>query len=62
MENTEDKIKKITNMCKRMRKNILDMAINAGSESSHFGGGLLSKEKNNTLSIYRNHIPGLDIQ
>ena len=33
-------INKLKIMCKNMRKNILDMAFNAGSESSHFGGGL----------------------
>ena len=33
-------IEKLENMAKRMRKNVLDMALNAGAGSSHFGGGL----------------------
>jgi len=33
-------IKKIEQMTKNMRKNILDMSLEAGTESSHFGGGL----------------------
>ena len=32
--------KKIETMAKNMRKNILDMSLQAGSQSSHFGGGL----------------------
>ena len=32
--------KKIETMAKNMRKNILDMSLEAGSQSSHFGGGL----------------------
>ena len=27
-------------MAKRMRRNVLEMALNAGAGSSHFGGGL----------------------
>ena len=33
-------INKIEQMTKNMRKNILDMSLEAGAESSHFGGGL----------------------
>ena len=33
-------INKIEQMTKSMRKNILDMSLEAGAESSHFGGGL----------------------
>lgn len=33
-------IQDIKKMSKRMRKNALDMALAAGSDSSHFGGGL----------------------
>ena len=40
MNINEKKINKIKKMCLNMRKNVLDMAMNAGSESSHFGGGL----------------------
>ena len=36
-------------MTKRMRKNILDMSLSAGSESSHFGGGLSIVEITATL-------------
>ena len=32
--------KKIETMAKNMRKNILDMSLEAGSQSAHFGGGL----------------------
>ena len=32
--------KKIKTMARNMRKNILDMSLEAGSQSSHFGGGL----------------------
>ena len=49
MNNLEKKITKIKNMCIGMRKNILDMAINAGTESSHFGGGLSIVEITATL-------------
>ncbi len=40
MEIKDNDLKKIKIMCNNMRKNILDMAFEAGSESSHFGGGL----------------------
>ena len=37
---SDEKIKKIKNMAKSMRKNILEMSLKAGAQSSHFGGGL----------------------
>ena len=40
MSKEKDILNKINEMTKRMRKNILDMSLCAGSESSHFGGGL----------------------
>ena len=40
MNSRDKKIKKIQEMAKRMRKKALDMALNAGAASSHFGGGL----------------------
>ena len=40
MSTTSNQIDKLKKMCHNMRKNILQMAYNAGSESSHFGGGL----------------------
>ena len=49
MNINEKKINKIKKMCLNMRKNVLDMAMNAGSESSHFGGGLSIIEITATL-------------
>ena len=40
MNEKEKTIIDITEMSKRMRKKVLDMALSAGSDSSHFGGGL----------------------
>ena len=40
MNSRDKKIKKIQDMANRMRKKALDMALNAGAGSSHFGGGL----------------------
>jgi len=40
MNDSEKKIKNIQDMAKRMRKKVLDMALIAGANSSHFGGGL----------------------
>ena len=40
MNSREKKIKEIQEMAKRMRKKALDMALNVGASSSHFGGGL----------------------
>jgi len=40
MNSREKTIKNIQEMAKRMRKKALDMALNAGAGSSHFGGGL----------------------
>ena len=39
----------ITKMAKRMRRKVLDMALAAGSDSSHFGGGLSIIEITATL-------------
>ena len=49
MSKEKDIINKINEMTKRMRKNILDMSLSAGSESSHFGGGLSIVEITATL-------------
>ena len=49
MSEKKDILNKINEMTKRMRKNILDMALSAGSESSHFGGGLSIVEITATL-------------
>ena len=49
MESRERVITKIEQMSKRMRKNILDMALAAGANSSHFGGGLSIVEITATL-------------
>ena len=49
MESRECAIEKIEQMAKRMRKNILDMALAAGASSSHFGGGLSIVEITATL-------------
>jgi len=42
-------IDKIKQMTKNMRKNILDMSLEAGAQSSHFGGGLSIVEITATL-------------
>ena len=49
MNEKKDLINNINEMTKRMRKNILDMSLSAGSESSHFGGGLSIVEITATL-------------
>jgi transketolase len=49
MEDREQIIKKIEQMSKRMRKNVLDTALAAGADSSHFGGGLSIIEITATL-------------
>jgi len=49
MSKEKDILNKINEMTKRMRKNILDMSLSAGSESSHFGGGLSIVEITATL-------------
>ena len=48
MKNT-DKIESIKNLAKKLRKNILDMSLYAGSSSAHFGGALSSVEIVSTL-------------
>ena len=40
INNTEDNSKKIKKFAINLRKNILDMALSAGANSSHFGGAL----------------------
>jgi transketolase len=40
MKDRNSKIKKLEAMAKRMRQNVLKMALTAGAKSSHFGGGL----------------------
>ena len=40
MESSQVKLQAIEAMAKRMRRNVLDMALAAGASSSHFGGGL----------------------
>tara|TARA_B100002003_G_scaffold193166_1_gene182610 strand:+ start:4943 stop:5803 length:861 start_codon:yes stop_codon:yes gene_type:complete len=49
MENREQIINEIEQMSKRMRKNVLDTALAAGADSSHFGGGLSIIEITATL-------------
>lgn len=49
MSEKEKIINNINEMTKRMRKNILDMSLSAGAESSHFGGGLSIVEITATL-------------
>ncbi|PPR34613.1 MAG: Transketolase [Alphaproteobacteria bacterium MarineAlpha6_Bin4] len=49
MSEKKNHIKDIKIMTKRMRKNILDMSLSAGAESSHFGGGLSIVEITATL-------------
>lgn len=49
MESREQIIQKIEQMSKRMRKNMLDTALEAGADSSHFGGGLSIIEITATL-------------
>ena len=36
----KNSVEKIKNFAKNMRKNILEMALTAGANSSHFGGAL----------------------
>ena len=40
MDNNQNDIKNISIFAKKMRLNILNMALSAGSNSSHFGGAL----------------------
>ena len=49
MKSRDKIISEIYKMSKRMRKNILKMAYSAGSDSSHFGGGLSITEITATL-------------
>ena len=45
----ELKLNKIKTLSKKMRKNILEMSLHAGADSSHFGGGLSIVEIISTL-------------
>lgn len=49
MESRNHAIERIERMAKRMRKNALDMALAAGADSSHFGGGLSTIDITATL-------------
>ena len=49
MQNTENQIQTIKNLSKKVRKNILDMSLSAGSSSAHFGGALSAVEIVSTL-------------
>jgi len=49
LEKRDQIVNEITKMAKRMRKKVLDMALAAGSDSSHFGGGLSIIEITATL-------------
>jgi transketolase len=49
MKTREQTIKDIEQMSNRMRKNVLDTALAAGADSSHFGGGLSIIEITATL-------------
>ena len=46
----DEKIKNIENFALRVRKNILEMAVSAGSSSAHFGGALSITENISTLA------------
>ena len=45
----KDKIESIKNLAKKLRKNILDMSLYAGSSSAHLEGPLSSVEIVSTL-------------
>jgi len=49
LSNREQIIENIEKMAARMRRNILDMALEAGAHSSHFGGGLSAVDITATL-------------
>ena len=49
MKNREQTIEHINKMAARMRRHILDMALEAGAHSSHFGGGLSIVDMTATL-------------
>ena len=51
MNSRDKKIKKIQDMANRMRKKALDMALNAGAGSLHFGGGLSIVDITATLMV-----------
>ncbi len=49
LKKIDHEINALTKMAKRMRKKVLDMALSAGTDSSHFGGGLSIIESTATL-------------
>ena len=54
MTNNEiEEIKNIKNFALQVRKNILEMAVSAGSSSAHFGGALSIAEIVSTLFAYQ---------
>ncbi len=58
MDDQDKQIKNIKKTCLNVRKNILEMALNAGASSSHFGGGLSSVEILSTLyNCFLNYDP-----
>ena len=52
----DEKIKNIENFALRVRKNILEMAVSAGSSSAHFGGALSITEIISTLFAHQMRI------
>ena len=46
-----DQIKKIKNFAFQVRKNILEMAVSAGSSSAHFGGALSRRERDISITV-----------
>ena len=61
--NESDKINinKIIEFKKNLTKNILEMALSAGANSSHFGGALSVADIISTLFVIYVSIPGIDI-
>ena len=49
MKKRDQIVNEIAKMSNRMRKKVLDMALAAGTDSSHFGGGLSIIEITATL-------------
>ena len=49
----EEQIKNIKSFAYQVRKNILEMAVSAGADSSHFGGALSITEIVSTLFAYQ---------
>ena len=51
--NDQANIKKIITFKKNLKKNILEMALSAGANSSHFGGALSIADIVSTLFSYK---------